>query len=99
MQPNGISLVQRNVLYSSFVAFVIKQITRNTIEIQMPFVGKCWASPKYEGYFEEYFVIPDKEEDMKNILSGTENKAAFRQESSGINTEKSTQSSNLITQF
>lgn len=95
MQPNGISLVQRNVLYSSFVAFVIKQITRNTIEIQMPFVGKCWASPKYE----EYFVIPDKEEDMKNILSGTENKAAFRQESSGINTENSTQSSNLIIQF
>lgn len=95
MQPNGISLVQRNVLYSSFVAFVIKQITRNTIEIQMPFVGKSWASRKYE----EYFVIPDKEEDMKNILFGTENKAAFRQESSGINTENSTQSSNLIIQF
>lgn len=86
MQSNGSSLVQRNVLYSSSVAFVIKQITRNTIEIQMPFVGKSWASPKYEGYFEEYFVIPDKE-DMKNILSGTENKAAFREESSDIKRE------------
>lgn len=40
MQPNGISLVQRNALYLSFVALVIKQINRNTTEIQMPLLDR-----------------------------------------------------------
>lgn len=50
MQPKGTSLVQRNVLYSSFVALVIKQMTRNATEIQMLFFDRSSASPKYEAF-------------------------------------------------